>query len=55
MRILSRAELLCMPEATLRATAECHGMDDAYSIPGSQLLDDFDDYLDMFRAMQEED
>ena len=52
MQILSRHQLLAMDVEVLRATAECHGLD-VEGLADRQLVDEFDDYLDCFRALQE--
>ena len=52
MEILSRGQLLSMDAEALRATAECHGLD-VDGVADSQLVDEFDDFLECFRALQE--
>ena len=52
MFVLSRHQLLQLSDSELRATAECHGLD-VSELADSQLVDEFDDYLDMFRTLEE--
>ena len=52
MQLLSRHQLLSMDPETLRASAECHGLD-LSECPDRELVDAFDEWLAAFRFLSE--
>ena len=51
MQVLSRHQLLTFDEETLRATAECHGLEGLDELSGPQVLEALDAWLEDFRDM----
>ena len=51
MQLLSRHQLLTFDEETLRATAECHGLDGLDELSGPEVLEALDAWLEDFRAL----
>ena len=51
MQLLSRHQLLTFDEETLRATADCHGLEGLDELSGPQVLEALDAWLEDFRAM----